>query len=394
MPTDYDRKLAALVFRRGYAADEDIQDCGRELNRLRDLGNSMDLADVMLRRGLISPEQIRGMDEDLLRAGFEVPETHAEVIRRLEADVSTLSGADMGEIRDEAFGGSLVCPGCGSMIVEQIIEDTEQDESLKGLCRRCREERVRIGEVFQAYRIEAELGAGRVSRVWRARDLTHRRDVALKIYPERLRRGAAGLDTFLRAAGAAMQLSNPRLVAVFDAGHWGKNAFVATEFVDGPTLRRVMDECADWQTDRRLARLGPIMQEAVEAVAALHAAGVIHGEIRPRKFLVAEDRLARLSDGGMAVSEFFRIESEPEAAYYVPANDEAKTVEYDVIALARIAVEAVLGRRAEAPDAIAADLLAELPRRVRAFALKTLDPDLGKWPDSIPILRRELGRLA
>ena len=387
MPSEYDRMLAALALRRGFASEEELQECGRQLKRRLERGEDLDLADLLLERRMVSEAQLDIIDRRLMARGVRVPSSHAEVLRRREEEAAKLGAAELGEIPDEAFGGALACKACGALIVEQSIGAGETG----ALCPRCRAERPRVGQVHMGYRIEKPLGEGRTGPLWKARDLTRRRDVAVKVHPERLARSAASLDAFLAAAGGVARTQRPRLINVLEAGRWGRGSFVVTEYVDGADLCAIMDEAASLPAERRLARLAPLLEGAVEAAAAVHDAGLTHGELRPRKFVVAPGGEVRLADGGIPLSRYFNVAPPEDAAYYVPDMGEAAvTMDGDLLALGRIMAEAVLGGRFGAMER---ELTKCLPRRTRAFVERVLGPDERRRTPTIPQLRREAARL-
>ena len=394
MPTQYDHKLAQLAFRRGYAKQEEVQACGREMVRQEKAGKRFDLADIMVQAKLLNAQQVADLDAELERAGLPVPHFHAAIRALREREAASVSRLDLGEIPDEVFGGAVACVACGAIIAEDLIEAREGEPG--NLCARCRAEEAGVGQVFQGFKVLAKIGAGRVGRVYQARDLNGRRDVALQIYPERLFLSAKAQDAFLKRLTALLSVEHPRLVRVLGMGRWGRGCYAAMERVATPTLRTLMDESAAASRKDRLARLYPALMNAVESVAALHDQEYAHGEIRPRKFFVAEDGMTKLSDGGLAASEYFSAEPGPADAYYAPTLPEGKALDdqaADAVAVARMAVEAVLGKRVEpgqAPDPAELD---KLPRRVRGFVARALADDPAGWATSVPALRSEVRRL-
>lgn len=385
MPSDYDHKLARVVLRSGFATEAELQDCGRRLERRRESGEDVDLADILLRRRLISEAQLEAIDRGLIERGADVPDAHAEVMRRREAEAAGLDAVELGEIPDEAFEGGVACKSCGALIVEQSVADGQTDAR----CPRCRAERPEFGQVFRGCRIGEVLGEGRTGPAWKARDLTRRRDVVVKTYPERLARSAASLDAFLKAAERTARLARPRLVNVLDVARWGRGGFVVTDCVEGPTLRNAVDEAAGLPVAWRLARLAPLLEEAVEAVAALHDVGLTHGELHPRKFLVDAEGAVRLADGGIPLSRYFEVDP-PADAYPSDLGDAADAIDGDLLALGRILAEVVLGgRRPEATP----DLTRDLHRRTRSFIEQSLASGPGRRIPTIPQLRRETARL-
>jgi len=395
MPTDYDNKLANLTFRLGHAAKEDIEACGREIVRLDNLGTPRDLADLMIERGLVSEKQVLEMDRRLELAGVNVPNEHAVIRERREREAAQMSRVELGEIPDEAFGGSPVCSACGAILAEEIIDVRSTDEGAPRLCARCRSERAVKGQIHQGYRIEEKVGEGRLGIVYRARDLKRVENVALKIYPERLFIDNKKLNAFLTAVSASFRITDPHLVAFLHAGRWGRNGFVVTEYVEGETLRSAIDRNTNASLAKRIDALGPMLGDCLEALAKLHDKGHAHEEFRPRKVILSQQDGARLTDWMLPTPRFFKVTPPAIDDYYEPSEDtgRASAQQKDLLALARIAVEVLLGNR---PEQIPTEqeMHKTFPRAVVDFIKRVLNAHPSAWPSEAGRLRRELHRLS
>lgn len=154
------------------------------------------------------------------------------------------------------------------------------------------------------YRLEDVLGQGGMATVYRAHDLVLDRDVAIKLFPP----VADDADELLRHQSemrVLAQLSHPALVTLHDAGaaHAGgpmRQTYLVMELVDGPTLA---DRLAEGPLGpRHTARLG---KQIAEALAAVHAADVVHRDVKPANVLLVDrDRLAEVAseDPGAAIT--------------------------------------------------------------------------------------------
>jgi len=153
--------------------------------------------------------------------------------------------------------------------------------------------------VFGRYRVDAVVGEGAMGVVYRARLLhgSPSDPVALKVVRPELGADGEFRERFRREARAARTVSHPHVVPVLDAGEVDGRAFVAMPFVDGESLDAVV---------RRDGPLGParvarLAEEIGGALDALHAAGLIHRDVKPANVLVMRDGgSSALTDFGLA----------------------------------------------------------------------------------------------
>jgi Tol biopolymer transport system component len=154
----------------------------------------------------------------------------------------------------------------------------------------------RIGQTIGRYRIDALLGAGGMGEVFLAEDVQLHRHAALKILPERFTADAARVRRFEQETRAVLALNHPNIVTLFDLGQADGAYYMATEYVEGETLRA------------RLQREGALpAREALEialqiaaALTAAHAAGIIHRDIKPENVMIRRDGYVKVLDFGLA----------------------------------------------------------------------------------------------
>jgi serine/threonine protein kinase/Tol biopolymer transport system component len=160
------------------------------------------------------------------------------------------------------------------------------------------------GQRLGRYEISSFIAAGGMGEVYRARDSVLDRMVALKILspqmsdPDRIRR-------FILEAKAASALNHPHIVAIYDAGEAitedGQHIhFIASEFIDGETLRSKITERSD------LARIAGHLAQVADALAKAHRAGIIHRDIKPENIMITREGYAKVLDFGLAKLRPFR----------------------------------------------------------------------------------------
>ena len=160
------------------------------------------------------------------------------------------------------------------------------------------------------YVVIGQLGAGGMGVVYAAYDPELDRKVALKLVREESPRGPDSSDgraRLLREAQALARLSHPNVVAVHDAGTLGDRVWLAMEHVEGATLRAWV------QTERRWPELLQAMIAAGRGLAAAHAAGLVHRDVKPDNIMVGADGRVRVMDFGLARAAGARVVSAPDS---------------------------------------------------------------------------------
>ncbi|MGW5732644.1 MULTISPECIES: protein kinase domain-containing protein [Streptomyces] len=150
------------------------------------------------------------------------------------------------------------------------------------------------------YELLERLGAGGMGEVWRARDRSLGREVAVKVFVPPERSGADEpaqlLARFRQEARAAASLDSPYIVAVHDHGTDGDTAYLVMALVQGRSLDRVLRESIRVPVADALRWAADICR----ALDAAHSAGVVHRDIKPGNVMIAPDGTAKLVDFGIA----------------------------------------------------------------------------------------------
>src|SRR6266566_3954769 len=144
------------------------------------------------------------------------------------------------------------------------------------------------------YEIRSKIGAGGMGEVYLAQDTELDRTVAIKILPEALASDGQRLQRFVQEAKAASALNHPHILTIYEIGTIENSRFIATEFIDGETLRQRIS------AGMKLSDILEVAIQAASALAAAHAAGIIHRDIKPENIMVRRDGYIKVLDFGLA----------------------------------------------------------------------------------------------
>ncbi|HEX8702001.1 MAG TPA: tetratricopeptide repeat protein [Myxococcaceae bacterium] len=198
------------------------------------------------------------------------------------------------------------CPPCRRLMAQALqagaaepASATSTLASVHALFRAERGEHAPLprGTAVGRYLVLERLGAGGMGVVYAAYDPELDRRVALKL----LRTGGLGLEPeagralLLREAQAMARVSHPHVVPVYDVGTFGQQVFLAMELVEAQTLRQWLSAAPrSWREIRNA------FVEAGRGLAAAHAVGLVHGDVKPENLLVGKDGRVRVTDFGLA----------------------------------------------------------------------------------------------
>ena len=150
------------------------------------------------------------------------------------------------------------------------------------------------GTRLGAYEIRGPIGAGGMGEVYRADDARLRRTVAIKILPPHLATPDR-LERFQQEARAASTLNHPNILTIHDVGRDGDTAWFAMEFVEGQTLRDILNA-----GPIPLKRALEFARQIAAGLTKAHAGGVVHRDLKPENVMVTGDGLAKIVDFGIA----------------------------------------------------------------------------------------------
>jgi eukaryotic-like serine/threonine-protein kinase len=151
------------------------------------------------------------------------------------------------------------------------------------------------GTKLGRYQIRSPLGAGGMGEVYLAQDTHLNRKVALKVLPSDLINDRQRLLRFEREAQAASALNHPNILTIHEIGVEGNTHFIATEFIEGETLRHKL------QTMRlEIKETLTIATQIAAALDEAHRHGIVHRDIKPENLILREDGLVKVLDFGLA----------------------------------------------------------------------------------------------
>jgi serine/threonine protein kinase len=142
---------------------------------------------------------------------------------------------------------------------------------------------IKPGTWLGRYEIRSPIGTGGMGEVYLALDTELDRSVAIKILPEVVA-DQQRLQRFIQEAKAASALNHPHILTIFEIGQVDSVRFIATEFIEGDTLRQQI-----LRGSLQLAEVLDIAIQAAGALSAAHAAGIIHRDIKPENIMRRRD---------------------------------------------------------------------------------------------------------
>ncbi len=151
------------------------------------------------------------------------------------------------------------------------------------------------GTRFGRYEIRSPLGAGGMGEVYLAQDTELERTVALKVLPEQVASDQQRMQRFVQEAKSASALNHPNILTIYEVGRADSIRFIATEFINGVTLRQQMTTA-----NITLSEALNISIQICDALSAAHAAGILHRDIKPENVMVRPDGYVKVLDFGLA----------------------------------------------------------------------------------------------
>ena len=210
------------------------------------------------------------------------------------------------------------------------------------------------------YELLELLGTGGFGRVYRVRDLSLEREVALKVLHPSLTQDPEVVERFRREAQLAARLNHPNIVNIYDIAGRSGLIWYTMEVIHGPNLAQLVEREGPLSLDRVLR----LLREGLSALAHAHGSGLVHRDIKPENMLIAQDGSLHITDFGLALAlrgKFGGATSQsgtPQFASPEQLLGERVDQRSDLYSLAAVAYYALLGQ-APFPGKTAEQVLAK-----------------------------------
>jgi len=146
------------------------------------------------------------------------------------------------------------------------------------------------------YEIRAPLGAGGMGEVYLAQDTELERSVALKVLPHDVASDKQRMERFIREAKTASALNHPNILTIYEIGHKDETHFIATEFIEGETLRQHLKGAR-----MKMSDVLSVAIQTADALSAAHEANIVHRDIKPENIILRKrDAYVKVVDFGLA----------------------------------------------------------------------------------------------
>ena len=245
------------------------------------------------------------------QAGSRAGTSFDTILGRMVVDQGFATNAEVQNVLEAKRGEDPSSKSLAELLVDRSVITPNQLSRLKGMV-----EAERSGQQIPGYAIIGKLGAGAMATVFKARQISLDRTVAIKVLPRRFSNNADFIRRFYAEGRAAAALNHPNIVQAFDVGQAGEFHYFVMEYVEGATVHDLIAE------KKRIdeATAIDITMQVAEALEHAHERGLIHRDVKPKNVMLAKGGVAKLADMGLAraVTDLEAAEAEAGKAFGTP----------------------------------------------------------------------------
>jgi serine/threonine-protein kinase len=158
---------------------------------------------------------------------------------------------------------------------------------------------LQIGDQFDHYQIQAHMAQGGMSDIYRAFDLMNRREVVIKIPDQSMLGDPAQFERFQRELEVMKTLDHPAILKGLGSGKYNRIPYLVTEFIDGKSLRVLIENSAPLSTEEAVS----LTKKIAHGLAYCHKNNVIHRDLKPENILFSSDAQPVIMDFGLALTK-------------------------------------------------------------------------------------------
>jgi eukaryotic-like serine/threonine-protein kinase len=267
------------------------------------------------------PERLRQLEE-LYHAALELPPTARESFIQESCGDDEELRRELDSLLEVKKSSKNLFEKPPLSLAAEMFAEKERESSL-------------IGQQISHYKIIRLLGTGGMGEVYLAEDTKLHRRIALKIVPPQFENDVEQIERFKKEARAISALNHPNIITIYAIEESEPGNFIATEFIDGQTLReRIADGPLPWQEAVKIAL------QITHALKSAHSLGIIHRDIKPANIMIRRDGIVKVLDFGLAKLTAHDV-GEHEAREHTAPNRVMGTINY-------MSPEQVLGEQVDA----------------------------------------------
>ncbi|MCJ7692262.1 MAG: serine/threonine protein kinase [Sedimentisphaerales bacterium] len=235
------------------------------------------------------------------------------IFGKLAVEQGLCTDAELRRALEELESRSKVNP----IILKNLMIDlgyvtTTQAERLKGKIK----ESKAVAHQIPGYKVLGKLGAGAMAIVYKGKQLSLNRTVAIKILPKRFTENPEYVERFYKEGRAAAKLNHNNIVQAYDVGEAGGYHYFVMEYVEGPTLYDGLFAGKVYSEDEAL----DIVIQVARALHHAHSCGLIHRDVKPKNIIINPSGVVKLADMGLAreTTDIEAAQTEAGRAYGTP----------------------------------------------------------------------------